>query len=159
GLIDGPSGKVTSARRRNRSLARDSTARFGLAPGDSTAPPRILAVWRQFTEIGVTPPCVADPSSLTASATYMWGCARARASRFPLCPDSPNVQPDTKLQTPEVHVAETHRAADRGGRLVHGEHGFDRDRDLAAGDRCRYRHEPAGAQARGHCLPAVARGL
>src|SRR5262249_13586021 len=35
---------------RNSGLARDSTARFGLAPVDSTAQARILAVWRKFTE-------------------------------------------------------------------------------------------------------------
>src|SRR5262249_61424115 len=35
---------------RNSGLARDSTARFGLAPVDSTARARILAVWRKFTE-------------------------------------------------------------------------------------------------------------
>src|SRR5215813_3703412 len=35
---------------RNSGLARDSTARFGLAPVDSTALARILAVWRKLTE-------------------------------------------------------------------------------------------------------------
>src|SRR5262245_34157439 len=35
---------------RNSGLARDSTARFGLAPVDSTARARILAIWRKFTE-------------------------------------------------------------------------------------------------------------
>src|SRR5262249_41168675 len=38
---------------RNSGLARDSTARFGLAPVDSTARARILAIWRKFTERSV----------------------------------------------------------------------------------------------------------
>ena len=52
-----------------------------------------------------------------------------------------------------------HRAADRRHRAVHGEHGLDGDRDLAAGDRARARHQSAGPEARGHVLPAVARHL
>src|SRR5215471_13388602 len=38
---------------RNSGLARDSTARFGLALADSTARARILAIWRKFTKEAV----------------------------------------------------------------------------------------------------------
>ena len=42
--------------------------------------------------------------------------------------------------------------ADRRHCPVHGEHGLDRDRDLAACDRGRHRHQPADAEARDHLL-------
>ncbi len=41
--------------------------------------------------------------------------------------------------------------------LVHGEHGFDRDRHRAAGDRGRYRRQSAGAEARDYVLSSLAR--
>src|ERR1700756_2151197 len=58
--------------------------------------------------------------------------------------------------SPASPSARTDRAAHRGGRAVHGERRFDRDRDLAAGDRGRYRHGPARAQARHHLLSHLA---
>src|SRR3981189_102408 len=49
--------------------------------------------------------------------------------------------------------------AHRGHRPVHGEHGFDRDRHLAAGDRGRYWRQPADAETRHHLVSAVAGGI
>jgi hypothetical protein len=42
---------------------------------------------------------------------------------------------------------------------VHGEHGVDRDRALASGDRGGYRQQPADAEACHHLLPAVTQGV
>src|SRR5262245_27283427 len=55
--------------RRNSGLARVSTARFGLAPVDSTAWRRILAIWRQFTGFLVRAPGV-PPQQLCARYNY-----------------------------------------------------------------------------------------
>src|SRR3984893_8253136 len=42
---------------------------------------------------------------------------------------------------------------------VHGEHGVDRDRALASGDRGGYRQQPADAEGCHHLLPAVTQGV
>src|SRR6202163_4769048 len=47
----------------------------------------------------------------------------------------------------------------RGHRPVHGEHGFDRDRHLAAGDRGGYWREPPDAETCHHLVSAVAGGI
>src|SRR5579871_1185895 len=41
----------------------------------------------------------------------------------------------SKVRSSDGPTAASHRAADRGGRPVHGEHGLDHHRHLAAGDR------------------------
>src|SRR6202158_2667736 len=60
---------------------------------------------------------------------------------------------------PNLDDQRTPDPAHRGYRPVHGEHGFDGYRDFASGDRRRYRHQPADAEARHHLVSAVAGGI
>src|SRR6516225_2330060 len=53
----------------------------------------------------------------------------------------------------------SHCAADRGDRLVHGEHGLDGDLDLAAGDCASARHRSPRLEARRHLISVVAGDL
>ena len=74
GLVAGTVGsEIAPALRRNGSLARNSTTRFGLAPVVSTARRRILALRRQSTD-RCCPACGVAPNA----GQYRWGADRRR---------------------------------------------------------------------------------
>src|ERR1700687_2839225 len=72
------------------------------------------------------------------------------------------LQPSSRLFPAALPIFDDQRTPDpahRGHRPVHGEHGFDRDRPLAAGDRGGYWREPPDAETCHHLVSTVAGGI
>src|SRR5258707_12279930 len=72
------------------------------------------------------------------------------------------LQPSPRLFPAALPILDEQRTPDpahRGHSPVHGEHGFDRDRHLAAGDRGGYWREPPDAETCHHLVSAVAGGI